>query len=722
MIETKKSFCRFCHAYCAIEVDIEDNRAVAVRGDASDPIYGGYTCIKGRHLHDQHNHSDRIRSTQRRRPDGSFEAIGSEQALDEIAAKLTAIIEERGPRAVALWGGAGGALMSLSISGDWLRAIGSPSFYSGATIDQEAKPVAQSMHGKWDAGAHPFEDADTWMLIGANPVISMWGGIPHQNPWKRINDARKAGLKLIVIDPRKTECARRSDIHLQVKPGEDATLLAGIIRTIIEEGLYDADFVQANVQGFEELRETVDDFTPDYVEERTNVPAALMQEAARTFAAGQRGRVTSGTGLDMQPRGTLHEYLVLALNTITGRWLREGEEVPNPYVLLPGRTWRAQTEELEPLLPQDSALESRFRGLKHNDGQFPANVLADEILTPGPEQVRALFVMAGDPAVSVPNHDRIVEAFKNLELLVTIDWRMSATAKLSHYVIACKLSLERPDVTMLPEAVAETYGHGGYTVPYAHYTPALIEPDFDVIQEWELFWGLAHRMRTPMTFRGKPLDIDRKLTSDEMFDVMMEGSRIPFDEVKGTPGGRLYPDASIRVEAREPGKDARLNVGFGRMMEDLRDVRGEPLTGGAALEPGEEYTHRLITRRMRHVFNGMGQQIPELMEKYSYNPAFLSPFDLRALGLKAGDIVEIASKHGAIRGVVESDDTVPSGVISMAHSWGDSVEREEDTFRTWGSNTNKLVSFDEDFDPIYGMPRMTSLPVNIRKLEGVEAG
>ena len=236
-----------------------------------------------------------------------------------------------------------------------------------------------------------------------------------------------------------------------------------------------------------------------------------------------------------------------------------------------------------------------------------------------------------------------------------------------------------------------------------------------MIQEWELFWGLAHRMRTPMTFRGKPLDIDRKLTSDEMFDVMMEGSRIPFEEIKGTPGGRLYPDASIRVEAREPGKDARLNVGFRRMMEDLREVRGEPLTGGAALEPGEEYTHRLITRRMRQVFNGMGQQIPELMEKYSYNPAFLSPFDLRALGLEAGDIVEVASKHGAIRGVVESDDTVPSGVISMAHSWGDSVEREENTFRTWGSNTNKLVSFDEDFDPIYGMPRMTSLPVNIRK-------
>ena len=122
MIETKKSFCRFCHAYCAIEVDIEENRAVAVRGDASDPIYGGYTCIKGRHLDDQHNHPDRIRSTQRRRPDGTFEAIGSEQALDEIAAKLTTILEERGPRAVALWGGAGGALMSLSIALTFLPA------------------------------------------------------------------------------------------------------------------------------------------------------------------------------------------------------------------------------------------------------------------------------------------------------------------------------------------------------------------------------------------------------------------------------------------------------------------------------------------------------------------------------------------------------------------------------------------------------------------------
>jgi anaerobic selenocysteine-containing dehydrogenase len=270
VVETKKSFCRMCHAFCAVEVDVEDNKAIAVRGDADNPVFGGYTCIKGRNMPEQHNHPDRLRAALKRMPDGSFQPISSEQAMDEVAAKLREIIDRDGPRAVATYNGTYAYLYAglLTTAKAWHKGIGSPSMYNSASIDQPGKAIAMMRHGIWGGGDQSFDSADVYMMVGCNPVVSMFAGIrfPAYNPWKRLRDAQEKGMKLIVIDPRKSDVAKRADLHLQVKPGEDPTLLAGIIHVILEEGLYDGDFVSAYVAGVEELRDTVKDFTPEYVE------------------------------------------------------------------------------------------------------------------------------------------------------------------------------------------------------------------------------------------------------------------------------------------------------------------------------------------------------------------------------------------------------------------------------------------------------------------------
>ena len=163
--------------------------------------------------------------------------------------------------------------------------------------------------------------------------------------------------------------------------------------------------------------------------------------------------------------------------------------------------------------------------LGHFMGEMPINVFADEILTPGKGQIKALICAGGNPAVAFPDQRKVIKALKALELCVALDVKMTETAKLSHYAFGCKLSLEKPGTSRTAESQ--------FDVPFAHYTPAIIEPDFDVIEEWEFIWGLAHRMRTPLDLgRNVALDIDHKPTSDEYLDIINAGSRVPLDEVR----------------------------------------------------------------------------------------------------------------------------------------------------------------------------------------------
>ena len=196
-ISTHKSFCRFCHASCAIEVDVADGKVVKVRGDRGNPMFRGYTCIKGRELPAQHNHEDRLRSSLRRKGDG-FEELPSEQALDEIAAKLRAIIDEHGPRAVAIYCGTGAyqCATGLNVAKAFMKGLGSPSFYSSVTIDQPAKVVISTQIGMWQGGVQSFESADVVMMIGNNPLISSFapqGTIPGFSAADKLRTAKELG-------------------------------------------------------------------------------------------------------------------------------------------------------------------------------------------------------------------------------------------------------------------------------------------------------------------------------------------------------------------------------------------------------------------------------------------------------------------------------------------------------------------------------------------------
>jgi anaerobic selenocysteine-containing dehydrogenase len=644
-------------------------------------------------------------------PDGSFEPISSEQAMDEVAAKLRKIIDESGPRAVATYNGTYAYLYGglLQIAKAWHKGLGSPSMYTSASIDQPGKQIAMMRHGIWAGGAQSFASSDVHIMIGENPVVSMYAGglnFPAYNPWKRLNDAKKRGLKLIVIDPRKSDVARRADLHLAVRPGEDPTLLAGIIHVILEEGLYDGDFVQAYVQGVEELRDAVKAFTPEYVEERAGVPAQHVYEAARMFAGAKRGVASSGTGVSMAPRSNLSEQLVNTINTLCGRYLREGESVPNPGTLSPltPRFAGVMGGGNVPALGPRSRVKEGI-GAYMPDGDIPTTVLADEILMPGEGQVKALISIAGNPVSAWPDQLKTIEAMKALELNVTVDIKMSATAKLCDYVFAGKLGLERPDVTLLPDQ--------WFPEPYAQYAAPAVEAEGAVIEEWELFWGLAKRLGSEIVLAGGPLPMDRKPTTDAYLDLICAGSRVPLDEVRKHPGGAIFP-VDVKVQPRQPESTSRLRAGDPEFLSELREVLAEPLTGHGGYTADAAFSHRLISRRTREVNNSSARDIPEIREKIgTTNYAFMNPVDVAELGIGTGDLIEITSDRASILGVVSATDDVPSGVISMSHSWGDTPENDH-LVRQIGSSTNRLVNLDKHYEKYTGMAWQSAIPVNVR--------
>jgi anaerobic selenocysteine-containing dehydrogenase len=709
------AICRFCHAFCGIRVTVENGRAVKIIGDRENPLYHGYTCVKGRQLPAQHYNPERLLQPQKRSAKGHV-PIASAAALDEIAERLTELVDQHGPRSVATYAAtyafpypAGGAMANA-----FMDALGSPMRFVSGSIDQPGKPVAVALHGRWHAGPQAFADSDAWMLVGANPVVSKWGGIPQYNPGKRLHDALKRGMKLIVIDPRRTECAEKAQIHLQCKPGEDPTILAGIANIIIAEQLYDAAFIEAEVEGFEALRTAVAPFTPAYVARRADVPKDLLLAAARTFASARRGMTTAGTGPNMAPRGTLSEYLVLVINTLCGRWLRAGEPMPNPFVLLPERRGRAQAEPKPPAWGYGEQL--RVRDLTDNAGGLSAAALADEILLPGEGQVKALFSIGGNPMTAWPDQLKTHKAMQALALNVSLDIKMSATAKMADYVLPPKLGLEAPAISLPNEGIWFYGASTGFPEPYAMYQPKIVDPPggADLLEEWQVFYGLAQRMGLELTFAGERLDMQSMPTTDELFELLCQGSRIPLDEVKQHPHGHIWSDPSITVLPKSPDWPEKLDVGNPFMMSDLAEVQLEPVTDHGGYATAMTFTHRLVSRRMNDVYNSSGRDIPKLVRNHRYNPAFMNPGDLEALGLHAGDVVEISSDHATILGVVEEAEDVRSGVVSMAHSFGDAPEFDRKVF-TIGSNTGRLTSVERDYDPRIGMPRMSAIPVNIRR-------
>jgi anaerobic selenocysteine-containing dehydrogenase len=692
-----------------VSVDAEE-RIVAIRPDREDLHTHGFACFKGLQAPEAHQAANRILHPLKRMPDGTFERIGLEQALDEIALKLKEILDRDGPEALGGYRGTGsgqnaaGCFLIDSIYGP----LGVHKIFSASTIDQSAKSIAIERAGMWPPGNHGFHGSEVALVIGANPLVS-FTMLDFHNTRKNVKREIAKGLKLLVIDPRRTETARLAHRFMQPMPGEDATILAGMIRLIIEKGWEDREFVGRNVAEFDELREAVEPFTPEYVARRADVPVEQFLEITQIFAQAKRGAARTGTGPNMGPHSNLTEHLVYCLNILCGRFVREGEEIGNPGVLVP--RYPRPSQVVPAKRTYDQGYKSRlgdFGMIPCWVSELPTGIMADEILEPGPGQVKAFIVHGGNPAVIVPDQLKVVRAFRSLELLVTIDPYMTPTAKLSHYVLPTQLQYERPD---LPCWQGETFF---FPKAFTRYTPAVAKPpkEVEVAEDGYIFWGLAKRLGITMNSLGTPIDMTKPLVTDDLLAVVARNSPMSFDEIRRHEMGVYVEGERQYAEPGNPGPNDRFTVCPPDVFQELNSLAKENYLKDTIVSNGARATHRFTVRRQRHMWNSIGRELPNTKRRVPHNTAMMNPADIVEMGLSSGDSILISSETTTIEIVVEADDTIRRGIVSMTHGFG--TLPEENDYKRDGVCTNLLISTKrEHLQTINAMPCMSAFAVAV---------
>ncbi|MEW6474355.1 MAG: molybdopterin-dependent oxidoreductase [Actinomycetota bacterium] len=432
--------CILCECNCGIEVRLggEDGRRFErIRGDKTHPASQGYTCEKALRLdHYQNGRSGRILSPLRRRPDGTFEQIGWEVAIAEIAARLKAVQEAAGPEvggeAIFYYGGGGqGNHLGGGYGNALLRAVGGK--YRSSALAQEKTGEFWVNHRMLGTMVRAdFEHAEVAVFVGKNPWQSH--SIPHaRTTLKEI--ARDPGRSLIVIDPRRTETAELADFHLRVQPGTDAWLLAALAGVIVQEDLVAHQWLAAHAADVEETLEALATVPVAEYCARSGVSEDLVRAAARRIAGATGGvAVFEDLGVQMNRHSTLVSWLEKVVWVLTGNFGKPGAQYsPSSLVdITAGGKVRGKTPVV---------------GMPLISGLVPCNVIAEEILTDHPARYRAMIVESANPAHSLADSKRFREALEALDLVVVIDVAMTETARLAHYVLPAATQYEKWEAT-----------------------------------------------------------------------------------------------------------------------------------------------------------------------------------------------------------------------------------------------------------------------------------
>ncbi len=710
------SFCRICGAGCGTVLSIDgDERIVSIRGDEKNPLTQGYACFKGLRGHDAHNHPDRLLTAMKKQPDGSHAPIPVEQALDEIAAKMEALIAEHGPDAVGGFCGNGSMpnATAYPMVRSWVAAIGSTQYYSTLTIDQSAKMVSFGRLGAWAGGQQEIDTMDVALLFGANPLVShSAGGILVSNPVRELKKLVANGLKLIVVDPRETETGHFATLMVQPLPAQDAAICAGLIRMILKEGWHDAAFCADHVgaQGMAALAASVEPFDEASVERRAGMKPGDLRAIATMFARdGKRGIAYASTGPNMTPYSNLAQHMVELLNVVCGRFPRAGEKVrrSNPQ----GPSLPRVAMAVPASRPWEPTGPGRIRGVKQIFGEKLSSTLADEILTPGEGQLKALVVAGGNIALSLPNQAKAVKALQAIPLLVVIDPWMGPTSRLADYVFAPKLQYERSDLSV--------YVPGFDLMPgsWVQYTPPVVPPPpgSELVEDWYVFWSLAKRLGKVIDYCGEgPMDMEGPLTGDDALAHKMKSSWVPFETMRRFPHGKDFAEDLGTVQPPPPGELPKFDVMPADVAAELAEFHAK-LDGSAVFErEGHEYRFLMVTRRLRDTFNSTGTQLSAIRKRTPTNPAWFNGADMTLLGIREGDPVRLRTAHGEATFRAARDDKLRSGCIQTSHGWG--ALPQDGAGPEAGVCVNLLIDDEVHVEAINAMPHFSGLPVDVRPL------
>jgi anaerobic selenocysteine-containing dehydrogenase len=423
--------CILCECNCGIVVQLDGRNLAKIRGDKAHPASQGYTCNKALRLDHYQNNGARLTSPMRRRPDGSYEEIGWDTAIAEVAAGFKRIADAYGGDKIFYYGGGGqGNHLGGAYSGAFLKALGS--HYRSNALAQEKTGEAwidAHLYGGHTRGE--FEHAEVSVFIGKNPWMSQ--SFPRARTV--LNEiAKDPDRSMIVIDPVITDTAKMADIHLRVRPGTDAWCLAALAAVLVQEDLCDEQFLSDHVNGADPVRDVLRGVPIGDYAQRCGVDEELIRVAARRMGTADSVSVFEDLGIQQAPNSTLCSYLNKLLWILTGNFAKRG-----------GQHLHSSFGPLFRHTPQVG--RTPVTGAPIVGGLIPSNVVPQEMLTDHPDRFRAMIVESSNPAHSLADSNACRAAFENLELMVVIDVAMTETARLAHYVLPAASQYEKAEAT-----------------------------------------------------------------------------------------------------------------------------------------------------------------------------------------------------------------------------------------------------------------------------------
>lgn len=695
--------CPLCEALCGLRVTTDGDRVTDIRGAVDDPLSRGYMCPKGAALADLHHDPDRLRQPMRRRPDGTFEPITWDAAIDLAGRRLAAIHAEHGPDAVAIYfgnptGHSWPELLALLLL---QRNLGTRNLYSSASVDAwPRQQVSARLYGNQARIPVPDLDRTAFLLVlGANPVVSNGSAMTAPDARGRLKALRARGGRLVVVDPRRTETAALADAHHFIRPGTDALLLAAMVRTILVEGRARP---RAETRGVAAVERALRPFTPDRVAERVGIDADTIAGLARDFAAAPSAVCYARLGTCVHPFGATTTWLVDVLHHVTGVFDRVG----GPMFTTPAVDLAA----LAGRIGQTGAhgrYRSRVRGLPEFSGELPCVGLADEIETPGVGQVRALVTHAGNPALSLPNAARLERALGSLDFMVSIDLYLNETTRHADLVLPPTGHLERDHYGLLFHALAVRNT--------AKYSAPVFAKPAGARHGWEILMGVleAHGRHTGGPRRwlqGAQARAFGVLRPERLLDGLLRAGphRLSLAKLKAAPNG-------VDLGPLEAGRLAGVQVDLaqGVFLDDLERLAATLSAPVPALV--------LIGRRSLRSNNSWMHNSARLVKGPLRCTLRVHPTDAAARGLRTGDVARVHNAVGALEAPVEISDEVMPGVVSLPHGWGHDAPgaRLSVAATRPGVNVNRVVD-DRVIDPVSGTGVLNGVPVEVERV--VQAG
>lgn len=708
--QTSYHTCNLCEAMCGLAIETDGEQILSIKGDKQDPFSRGHICPKATALQDLYEDPERLTKPLQRTEHG-WTTLEWEDAFDKVAERIQQIQTKYGKDSVATYLGnpnvhnTGALLYGRHL----LHALNTKNMYSATSVDQLPHHlVATKLFGHMLKMPVPDIDrTDFFLMLGANPVASNGSVMTVPDVKKRLKAIQQKGGKVIVIDPRRTETAELADQHYFIKPGTDALLLLSMLYVIFESSLLDAEATGLMSNEIEGIQEDVLDYSPERVAPIIGIDAVEIRRLTYQFTEAKRPVCYGRMGTSVQAFGTLTQYLMTVFNLLLGRVDKVGGLMfTSPAIDLMKLTGRGGFDRNR----------SRVRNLPDFNGEFPVSTLAEEILTPGEGQIKALLVAGGNPVLSTPNGEQLDSALNELELMVSVDFYLTETSRHADFILPPVSPLERDHYDLVFNMIAVR--------DVAKFSPALFKAPNHAKQDWQIYCALADRLlkKAPLKQRLQ-LKVAEALGPRGHIDLLLRTGRYgnalhPFKgltlkqlikQPHGVDLGPLKPQLPKSLHT----KSNRIELHRDFFMKDLHRLEKTFFGPDAPYDQTDKLL--LIGRRDVRSNNSWLHNSQRLVKGKNRCTVMMNPQDAQRLNLSSEQAVDVCSTVGSIQLPVEITDAIMPGVISIPHGWGHNKQgtRWSKAQRHAGQSVNSLTD-DSQIDELSGNAVLNGVPVTVK--------